>query len=273
MIATKEFLNMKQNNEKITMLTAYDYPSAKQAENAGVDIVLVGDSLGMTVLGYQSTVEVTMDDMIHHARAVRRGAPNTYVVVDMPFGSYHAGSEEAVKNAIRLYQESGANAVKLEGRHIEEFMPKIISAGVPVVGHLGLTPQSVGITGFKMQASTKEDALELIEAVEILETLGAAMVILEAVPGDLAERVSERVNIPTIGIGAGIETDGQVLVYHDVLKYGTDFVPKFVKQFGDFDKVGIEGIKAYIKEVKEKTFPSEKTTYKKKVFEGDENNR
>ena len=273
MITTHDLYTMKQNKEKITMLTAYDYPSAKQAEAAGVDTILVGDSLGMTVLGYQSTVEVTLDDMIHHAKAVRRGAPDTYVVVDMPFGSYHVSREQAVQNAIRLYQESGANAVKLEGRHIEEFIPALVAAGVPVVGHLGLTPQSVGITGFKMQAGTKEDALELLEAVEVLEALGAVMVIVEAIPSDLAEKVSEKVDIPIIGIGAGVYTDGQVLVYHDVLKYGTDFAPKFVKQFGDFDAVGIEGIKQYVKEVKDASFPSDETTYKKKVFIDDENNK
>lgn len=272
MISTKDLFSMKENNEKITMLTAYDYPSAKQAEAAGVDVILVGDSLGMTVLGYQSTVEVTLSDMIHHAKAVRRGAPDTYIVVDMPFGSYHVSHEKAVENAIRLYQESGANAVKLEGSHIEDFVPALVSAGVPVVGHLGLMPQSFGITGFKLQAGNKEDAVELIESVEALEALGIVMAILEAIPSDLAGKISERVDIPLIGIGAGVDTDGQVLVYHDVLKYGTDFKPKFVKRFGDFDQVGIEGIKQYVQAVKEKSFPDQETTYKKKVFTEDENN-
>lgn len=273
MITTNDLFKMKENEEKITMLTAYDYPSAKQAEAAGIDTILVGDSLGMTVLGYQSTVEVTLDDMIHHAKAVKRGAPDTYIIVDMPFGSYHISNEEAVKNTVKLYQESGANAVKLEGRHIENFMPALVAAGIPVVGHLGLTPQSVGITGFKMQASSQKDAVELLEAAEVLEALGAVMVVLEAIPSDLTEKVAERLSIPAIGIGAGNSADGQVLVYHDVLNYGTDFKPKFVKQYGSFDDIGVAGIKEYIKEVKTQLFPNKETTYKKKVFKEDENNR
>jgi len=181
MKSTLDFIEMKKNNEKITMLTAYDYPSARQAEEAGVDTILVGDSLGMTVLGYSSTVEVTLKDMIHHTKAVRRGAPDTYIVVDMPFGTYHVSSEEAVRNAIRLYQESGANAVKIEGAHLQNFVHTLVDAGVPVVGHLGLTPQSVGITGFKMQASSREEAEELLDTLETFETLGVVMTVLEAI--------------------------------------------------------------------------------------------
>lgn len=272
MKSTSDFIEMKKNNEKITMLTAYDYPSARQAEAAGVDTILVGDSLGMTVLGYSSTVEVTLEDMIHHTRAVRRGAPDTYIVADMPFGTYHVSREEAVRNAIRLYQESGANAVKIEGGHLQKFIHTLVDAGVPVVGHLGLTPQSVGITGFKMQASSREEAEELLDTLETFETLGAVMTVLEAIPGDLAVKAAERVDIPLIGIGAGAGTDGQVLVYHDILKYGTGKPPKFVRQYGDFDEIGIKGIRQYVQEVKELKFPDEQTTYKKKVYE-DENNQ
>lgn len=272
MKSTMDFIEMKKNEEKITMLTAYDYPSALQAEAAGVDMILVGDSLGMTVLGYNSTVEVTLDDMIHHTKAVRRGAPDTYIVVDMPFGTYHVSHEEAVGNAIRLYQESGANAVKIEGAHLQYFVHQLVDAGIPVVGHLGLTPQSVGITGFKMQASSKEEAEELIGTLEVFESLGVVMTVLEAIPADLAEKAARTVEMPLIGIGAGVGTDGQVLVYHDVLKYGTGRPPRFVKQYGDFDGIGIKAIKEYVSEVKSKSFPDEHTTYKKKVYE-DEDDR
>lgn len=271
MKSTMDFIEMKKNGEKITMLTAYDYPSARQAEAAGVDMILVGDSLGMTVLGYSSTVEVTLQDMIHHARAARRGAPDTYIVVDMPFGTYHVSHGEAVRNAIRLYQESGANAVKIEGAHLQQFVHQLVDAGIPVVGHLGLTPQSVGITGFRMQASSREEAAELIETLETFEALGVVMTVLEAIPADLAEKASAATKMPLIGIGAGVDTDGQVLVYHDVLKYGTGSPPKFVKQYADFDDAGIKAIGEYITEVKERIFPDENTTYKKKVYE-DENN-
>lgn len=271
MKSTMDFIEMKKSGEKITMLTAYDYPSARQAEAAGIDMILVGDSLGMTVLGYASTVEVTLEDMIHHARAVRRGAPDTYIVVDMPFGTYHASHEEAVKNAIKLYQESGANAIKIEGGHLRGFVHHLIDAGIPVVGHLGLTPQAVGLTGFRMQASSREEADELIETLQNFEALGVVMAVLEAIPSDLAEKAARQTQMPLIGIGAGVGTDGQVLVYHDVLKYGTGRPPRFVKQYGDFDKAGIKAIGEYISEVKDQKFPDENTTYKKKVYE-DENN-
>lgn len=272
MKTAQDFIRMKQDGEKIAMLTAYDYPSAKQAEKAGVDVILVGDSLGMTVLGYESTVEVTLDDMIHHAKAVKRGAPDTYIIVDLPFGTYHAGTDDAVQNALRLYQASGAHAVKAEGGNIIEFAHRLYAAGVPVVGHLGLTPQSVGITGYKVQATSVEEAGNLLDTAEAFDALGIGMTVLEAIPGDLAKRVTDKLSHPTIGIGAGAATDGQVLVYHDVLKYGTNAAPKFVKQFGNFDETGIEGIKEYISGVRKNTFPDETTTYKKRVYDSDENN-
>ncbi|WP_411844129.1 3-methyl-2-oxobutanoate hydroxymethyltransferase [Salinicoccus sp. HZC-1] len=267
MKTTNELIQMKQDDEKITMVTAYDYPSAKQSAQAGLDTILVGDSLGMTVLGYDSTVQVTMADMEHHARAVRRGAPDTYVVVDLPFGSYHVNDDEGLKNVLSLYQSSGANAIKLEGIGCLEIIRRSVLAGVPIVAHLGLTPQSVGVTGFKMQAGSIEEAERLIEDAKRVEEAGACMVVLEAIPADLAGKVTESLTIPTIGIGAGAETDGQVIVYHDILQYGSDRLPKFVKPYGDFNSIGVSGLEEYVQEVKSSQFPDESTTYKKRIFD------
>ena len=267
MKTTNELIQMKRDSEKITMVTAYDYPSAKQSEAAGLDTILVGDSLGMTVLGYDSTVQVTMDDMIHHAKAVRRGAPDTYTVVDMPFGSYHTADDVGLGNVLSLYQSSGANAVKLEGIGCVEIIRRAVLAGVPVVAHLGLTPQSVGVTGLKMQAGSLKEAEKLVADAKKVEKAGACMLVLEAIPADLAEKVTASLSIPTIGIGAGAGTDGQVLVYHDVLQYGTDRLPKFVKAYGDFNSAGAKGLTQYVKEVKSGIFPDAATTYKKRVFE------
>lgn len=261
-----QLLSMKEEKEKISMITAYDYPSAKQAEAANIDTILVGDSLGMTVLGYDSTVEVTVEDMIHHSKAVRRGAPNTFVVVDMPFGTVGVSEEQDLLVAKKLYQQSTANAIKVEGTHISPFIERCSNIGVPVVAHLGLTPQSVGIMGYKMQASTKEAAEKLIEDCKRMEQAGAIMVVLEVVPSDLAQKISAILTIPVIGIGAGNGTDGQVLVYHDVLNYGVERQAKFVKQYGDF-KVGIEALSQYNQEVKQGIFPSLDHTYKKKVWD------
>lgn len=267
MKTTSEWSQMKQNGEKITMVTAYDYPSAKQSEAAGMDMLLVGDSLGMTVLGYTSTVQVTTGDMVHHAKAVRRGAPDTYMVVDMPFGTYHGDSDTSLENVLSLYQQTDANAIKLEGVDCLPVVKRSVRAGVPIVAHLGLTPQSVGVTGFKMQAGTQEAAMQLIEDAKALEAAGASLLVLEAIPSDLAERVTQVLTIPTIGIGAGKEVDGQVLVYHDLLQYGTDRLPKFVKSYADFNTAGVEGLSAYVQAVKNSEFPDEATTYKRKVFE------
>ncbi|WP_210617344.1 3-methyl-2-oxobutanoate hydroxymethyltransferase [Mammaliicoccus lentus] len=260
----KELLTMKEKTEKISMITAYDYPSAKQAESAQIDTILVGDSLGMVVLGYDSTVEVTMEDMIHHAKAVRRGAPNTFVVVDVPFGAIGIDDATDIKNAIDLYKETKGNAIKIEGMHTK-LIERCTQIGVPVVSHLGLTPQSVGITGYKLQASSKEEAEQLIKHAQEVEAAGAVMLVLEAIPSDLAEVISEKLTIPVIGIGAGKETDGQVLVYHDLLNYGSEHVAKFVKQYGDFS-TGVDALNNYHKEVKSGVFPSEEFTYKKKVM-------
>ncbi|MEK4554938.1 3-methyl-2-oxobutanoate hydroxymethyltransferase [Jeotgalicoccus sp. FSL K6-3177] len=266
MKSTADLISMK-NNDRIVMVTAYDYPSAKLAEQADVDVILVGDSLGMVVLGYESPVQVTLADMIHHAKAARRGAGDTFIVVDMPFGSHHTDVNEGIKNGIRLYQSSDANMIKMEGADSFDVIEGLVKAGVPVCGHLGLTPQHFGITGFKMQAGDAEQAEQLLQDAKALEAAGASMMVLEAIPMDLAKKVTESVNIPTIGIGAGIHTDGQVLVYHDLLQYGSDRLPKFVKPYADINSVAVEGLTNYRNEVKSRMFPTEETTYKKRVYE------
>ncbi|KAA1040321.1 3-methyl-2-oxobutanoate hydroxymethyltransferase [Macrococcus equipercicus] len=261
----KDLQQMKREHVKLTMMTAYDYPSAKQVEAAGIDMILVGDSLGMTVLGYDSTVYVTMEDMIHHTKAVRRGAPDTFTIIDMPFGSVGISEEVDLMNAVRLYRDSGAHAVKAEGGHLTAFIQQCANLGIPVVAHLGLTPQSAGLTGYAVQAKTKEAAEQLIAEAQAVEAAGAVMLVLEAVPSDLAAYISGELSIPVIGIGAGRDTDGQVLVYHDVLNYATDRKPKFVKQYGDFS-AGIEALSSYNNEVKAGQFPTDEFTYKAKIM-------
>ncbi|NQD51694.1 3-methyl-2-oxobutanoate hydroxymethyltransferase, partial [Bacillus altitudinis] len=245
-----DFFKMKEQNEPIVMLTAYDYPAAKQAEKAEVDMILVGDSLGMVVLGLDSTVQVTMDDMIHHTKAVKRGAKDTFVVTDMPFMSYHYSLEETMKNAARIMQESGADALKLEGGDgVFESIQALTRGGIPVVSHLGLTPQSVGVLGgYKVQGKDKESAQKLIEDSLKCEEAGAIALVLECVPGELTKRITDMLKIPVIGIGAGAEADGQVLVYHDVVGYGVSRTPKFVKQYAQIDAVLEEALIQYTKE-------------------------
>ncbi|WP_405101851.1 3-methyl-2-oxobutanoate hydroxymethyltransferase [Oceanobacillus sp. FSL H7-0719] len=259
-----DFLKMKQENEKITMLTSYDYPSAKQAEEAEVDMILVGDSLGNVVLGYDSTVQVKVDDMIHHGKAVRRGAKNTFVVVDMPFMSYHVSLEESMKNAYRIFQETNAQAVKIEGGSQEnlQLIKRLANAGIPVVAHLGLTPQTFNVLGgYKVQGKDKASADKLILESKQVAASGAIALVLECVPKELAELITKTIDIPTIGIGAGLHCDGQVLVYHDVLKYGVDRLPKFVKPYGDFNEIGVKAIKEYVSEVKNQSFPTEEYSF------------
>jgi len=266
---TTDFLKMKQNNEKIVMLTAYDYPSAKHAEQAGVDMILVGDSLGMVVLGYESTIPVTVDDMIHHTKAVKRGAKQTYIVTDMPFMSYHISKEVTQTNAARIIQEGGAHAVKVEGAdQILGVISDLTNAGVPVVSHLGLTPQAVGVLGgYKVQGKDAEGARKLLEDAKKCEEAGAIALVIECVPRQLAAIINEHVNIPVIGIGAGNKTDGQVLVYHDVISYGVDRVPKFVKQFTSVDTQIQDGLKKYVASVKTNSFPAEEHTFTMKDSE------
>lgn len=260
---TTDFLKMKKESEKITMLTAYDYPSAKLAQEAGIDLILVGDSLGMVVLGYDSTVPVTVEDMIHHTKAAKRGAPHTFVVTDMPFMTYHLSRDETLKTAARIMQESGANAVKVEGAGLViERIQSMTGAGIPVMAHLGLTPQSVGVLGgYKVQGKTAHSAQTLLEDAIKCEEAGAFSIVLECVPKQLAKEVSETVNIPVIGIGAGNETDGQVLVFHDLVTYGVGRVPKFVKQYSNISDTVTASIVNYIEDVKSGSFPEEKHSF------------
>lgn len=254
----------KLDNDKITMLTAYDYSTAKLMDEAGINMILVGDSLGMVMLGYEDTLSVTMEDMIHHTAAVSRGAKNALVVGDMPFMSYQASVYDAVVNAGRLMKEGRCNAVKLEGgAAVCPQIKAITEASIPVMAHIGLTPQSVNaFGGFKVQGKSEEAAKRILEEAKAVEEAGAFAVVLECVPAKLAELISKTVSIPTIGIGAGAGCDGQVLVYQDMLALFSDFKPKFVKHFADVGSVMREGFKAYIEEVKAGTFPAEEHTFK-----------
>lgn len=258
------FKESKKNGEKLTMLTAYDYTTAKMLDESGVDSILVGDSLGMVVLGYDDTLSVTMEDMIHHSAAVARGAKNALVITDMPFMSYQTSVYDAVVNAGRLVKEGGAQAVKLEGG-IEfcEHIKAIVKASIPVCAHIGLTPQSVNaFGGFKVQGKGKAEAQRLLDEARAVEEAGAFAVVLECVPAKLAKKISESISIPTIGIGAGAGCDGQVLVYQDMLAMYSDFKPKFVKQYAQIGSVMKDAFKQYISEVKSGAFPSEEHTFK-----------
>ncbi|PAV29475.1 3-methyl-2-oxobutanoate hydroxymethyltransferase [Virgibacillus profundi] len=264
MLTRLDFQKMKQNNEKTTMITAYDYPQAKGAEEAGIDMILVGDSLGMVTLGYTSTVQVTVGDMIHHGKAVRRGAPNTFTVVDMPFMSYHVSVEDSLMNAREIFQQTDAQALKVEGASDEilVLIKRLTEAGIPVIAHLGLTPQSVNVLGgYKVQGKDKKTAEKLLSDAKKVAESGAISLVLECVPKELAEIITKEIDIPTIGIGAGIDCDGQVLVYHDILKYGVDRLPKFVQAYGDFNKEGKAAIESYISDVKKGSFPTEKHSF------------
>ncbi|WP_088102181.1 3-methyl-2-oxobutanoate hydroxymethyltransferase [Halalkalibacter urbisdiaboli] len=257
MKTTSSFLKMKEKGEKIAMLTAYDAPGAKIVEKAGVDIILVGDSLGMVVLGYDSTIPVTLDDMILHTKAVKRGATDTFIVTDMPFLTYHGRFDETLSHARRLMQEAGAHAVKLEGgKDVIETVNRLTASGVPVMGHLGLTPQSVGVLGgYHVQGKDLADAKQLIADAKALEKAGAFSIVLECVPEQLSAFISEQLQIPIIGIGAGVNTDGQVLVYHDVIGYGSVHVPKFVKTYANVTASIEQAMSQYVSEVKELSFP------------------
>ena len=253
------FKKMKNEGTKISMLTAYDYSTAKLVDEAGINSILVGDSLGMVMLGYEDTLSVTMEDMIHHTAAVARGAKNALVVGDMPFMSYEVSVEQAVINAGRLMKEGRANAVKLEGGvRVAEQIKAITKAGIPVCAHIGLTPQSVNaFGGFKVQGKTAEAAQQMIDDALAVQEAGAFAVVLECVPAKLAAIISEKLDIPTIGIGAGAGCDGQVLVYQDMLALFSDFKPKFVKHFGNIGPQMTAAFKAFDEEIKAGTFPSE----------------
>ena len=254
----------KLDGDKITMLTAYDYSTAKLVDECGVNTILVGDSLGMVMLGYEDTISVTMEDMIHHTSAVTRGAKNALVVGDMPFMSYQTSVYDAVVNAGRLMKEGRCQAVKLEGgASVCPQIKAITEASIPVVAHIGLTPQSVNaFGGFKVQGKSEADARRLIEEAKAVEAAGAFAIVLECIPAKLAKLITESVSIPTIGIGAGADCDGQVLVYQDMLALFSDFKPKFVKHFANAGEVMKQGFTDYIKEVKEGTFPAAEHTFK-----------
>ena len=258
------FKKSKEEGKKLSMITAYDYTMAKIIDESEINGILVGDSLGMVTLGYDSTLAVTMEDMIHHGKAVVRGVKNTLVVVDMPFMSYHNTLQEAVANAGRIIKETGAHSVKLEGgREIVHKVKAIVEAQIPVMGHLGLTPQSLNMMGgFKVQGKSEEAAKKIIEDAIALEEAGAFAIVLECIPEKLAEIVEKSVSIPTIGIGSGKVCSGQILVYQDMLNMYGDFKPKFVKTFADAGSVIKEGFARYVKEVKEGTFPAEEHTFK-----------
>lgn len=258
------FRDAKKNGEKVTMLTAYDYSTAKLIDEAGIDSILVGDSLGNVILGYEDTISVTMEDMIHHGAAVARGAKNALIVIDMPFMSYQTSVYDAVLNAGRLMKEGRANAVKLEGgASVCPQIKAITDCGIPVVGHLGLTPQSVNaFGGYKVQGKSEEAAAKLLEDALAVQAAGAFAVVLECVPAKLAALITEKLDITTIGIGAGNGCDGRVLVYRDMLGMFTDYVPKFVKQFAQAGDLMKQAFSDYKKEVSEGTFPAEKHSYK-----------
>ncbi|MDM8142302.1 3-methyl-2-oxobutanoate hydroxymethyltransferase [Megamonas hypermegale] len=258
------FQRQKDEQKKITMLTAYDYSTAKVMDNAGINGILVGDSLGMVMLGYEDTLSVTMEDIIHHTKAVARGAKNALVVADMPFMSYQTSVYDAVYNAGRLMKEGRCQAVKLEGgAAVCPQIEAIVAASIPVMAHIGLTPQSVNaFGGFKVQGKSEEAAKRILAEAKQVEAAGAFAVVLECVPAKLAELVTKSVSIPTIGIGAGAGCDGQILVYQDMLGMFGDFKPKFVKQFAHVGAEMEKGIKAYIAETQNGTFPAQEHTFK-----------
>ena len=258
------FQDQKARGDKITMLTAYDYSTAKLMDEAGINSILVGDSLGMVMLGYKDTLSVTMEDMIHHTKAVARGCENAMVVADMPFMSYQTSVYDAVLNAGRLVKEGGANAVKLEGgMKVAAQSRAVVDASIPVVAHLGLTPQSVNaFGGFKVQARNEDAARQLIADAKAVQVAGAFAVVLECIPAALAAIITKQLDIPTIGIGAGAGCDGQVLVYQDMLGLFSDMTPKFVKKFADAGTVMKEGFAKYIEETKSGAFPAEEHCFK-----------
>lgn len=257
------FKDLKKQHKKISMLTAYDYSTARLFDECNINGILIGDSLGMVIKGDEDTLGVTIDEVIYHTKAVKKGAKNALIVSDMPFLSYHISVEQAVLNAGRLVKEGGAHAVKLEGgAHVIKQIEAIVNAQIPVMGHLGLTPQSVNaFGGFKVQGKNEETVKKLIEDVKLIEKAGAFAVVLEGIPGKVAEMITDSISIPTIGIGAGKECDGQILVYQDMLGMFNDFVPKFVKQYANLGTAIKEAVGSYISEVQNGNFPEEKHTF------------
>lgn len=262
-ITTQTIVQMKQNGEKISMLTAYDYTMAQIIDQAGVDIILVGDSASNVMAGFETTVPITLDNMIYHTSCVVRGVSQALVIADLPFMSYQVTPKEALISAGRMMKEAGAHAVKLEGgKTIVDTVSKIVNAGIPVMGHLGLTPQSIYKFGtYKVRAKEEQEAEELIQDAKLLEEAGCFSIVLEKIPATLAERVSKEVSIPTIGIGAGVGCDGQVLVIHDMLGMNKDFSPRFLRRYADIHTTMTGAVQNYIKDVKSKDFPNSEEQY------------
>lgn len=270
-ITTHVLLAMKQSGEKISMLTAYDFSMARIVDAAGIDVILVGDSASNVMAGHETTLPITLDQMIYHASSVVRGVSRALVVVDLPFGSYQGNSKEALVSTIRIMKESGAHAVKLEGgSEIRESVERIISAGVPVMGHLGLTPQSIYKFGtYTVRATTRDEADKLIKDAQLLEELGCFAIVLEKIPAHLAREVAENVRIPIIGIGAGPDVDGQVLVVHDMLGITQEFKPRFLRRYLNlYDNIG-DAVKRYIEDVKAVDFPNEDEKYDDQITDGE----
>ncbi|MFZ7113174.1 MAG: 3-methyl-2-oxobutanoate hydroxymethyltransferase [Desulfatiglandales bacterium] len=270
-VTIAELRQKKLSGQKISMMTAYDYPTARLADEAGIDTILVGDSLGMVMLGYESTVPVTMEEMIHHSKAVTRGAKSAFVLGDMPFMSYQVSAEKAVENAGRFMKEAACDCVKLEGG--SEMVPvvkAIVTAGIPVCAHIGLTPQTATkLSGFKVQGKDAESAKELVQSAKDLEEAGAFMIVLEAIPDLLAAKITEALTIPTIGIGAGKDCDGQVLVYHDLVGLFERFTPKFVKQYINLSPKIRDALVQFKTEVENGTFPGPEHTFTMKPEEAE----
>jgi 3-methyl-2-oxobutanoate hydroxymethyltransferase len=263
-VTINEIMAMKGNGERIVMATAYDYSMAALVEAAGVPMILVGDTLGMVVLGYDSTLPVTLDDIVHHTKAVVRGTKTALIVADMPFMTYQVSPEEAVRNAGRLMQETGCQAVKLEGGEaMAETVAAIVRCGIPVMGHLGMTPQSVNLFGgFRMQGKTEASAIQIIRDAQALEEAGAFAIVLELVPQELAAYITERIGIPTIGIGAGAQCDGQVQVLHDMLGLLGEYMPRHARRFGEIGQAIVTAIQSYVAAVKDGSFPTGKNAGK-----------
>jgi 3-methyl-2-oxobutanoate hydroxymethyltransferase len=262
-ITIPDLREKKGNQQPITMLTAYDFPSARLLDSAGVDVILVGDSLGMTMMGYSTTVPVTMDEMIHHCKMVARGTDRAFLIGDMPFMSYQTGRSDAIRNAGRFLKEGGMEAVKMEGGGVTvDLVKAVVNSGISVMGHIGLTPQSViRFGGYRVQGKSAESARQLILDAKKLQDAGCFSIVLEAIPAPVAEIITEKVSIPTIGIGAGNKCDGQVLVYHDLLGLNQDFTPKFVKQYANLSKSISDAVKQYCRDVQQRKFPTDKHSF------------
>ena len=262
-VTIRDLARMKRRGEKIPMITAYDYTSAQLVERAGIPLILVGDSLGQVVLGYDSTVPVSMDDMVHHIKTVVRGTRRAHVVGDLPFLSYHADVSDAIRNAGRLLKEAGAQSVKLEGgRSQAETVSRIVQSGIPVMGHIGLTPQAVNqLGGYRVQGKSVKDAVRLMDDAHSLEQAGAYAIVIECVPEPLARMITERVSVPTIGIGAGAGCDGQVQVFHDMMGLYEDFTPKHARRYAQLGQAMVEATQSYISDVQDGSFPDDSESF------------